>query len=562
MLFLLVATTASAAATIHVTTTGDPDDGVGDCATTDHSCSLREAINAANQASGDTVLVPAGRYKLTQPAGHLLDVTGDMTLAGSGAGSTTIEQTVAGINVLNVGASATVTIDGVTLTGGHALGSEADPAGAQGGGILSAGTLTLRDSMVSGNEAEGYSFPCLAACGGGTVYEPGMGGGIDSTGPLRIINSTVSGNTAQSGAGAGAYGAGIYSSSKLIAVNSTIAGNAGLGGSGAGLGGGIFQAGGTLKLANVTLVRNTVDGTAGSTTSKGGNLYLWGSIHSSVKNSLIAMGAAGAGNNCAGGTLTSAGYNLTDQDNCGLAKPSDVHSANAGIRTLSYVGGQTDTVGLQSDSPAINGGNPHGCADASGRQIRTDERGVPRPQGARCDIGAFEFRTVTVTGRPKISGRAQVGRKLVCQLPMVQSPDGGARNDVIWLRGAAGVATGPTYRVRPADTGRSLRCRLRAANAAGVATRNSSPVSIPPAPKVKITSSHVSGHKAKFGFETRHAAGARCALAKLHKQPRYSSCTSPAVYGGLAKGRYTFFVRAVGPGGTSAPAKHAFKVVA
>ena len=42
-------------------------------------------------------------------------------------------------------------------------------------------------------------------------------------------------------------------------------------------------------------------------------------------------------------------------------------------------------------SPAIDAGNPSGCRDFAGELITTDQRGVARPQGAACDIGAYEF---------------------------------------------------------------------------------------------------------------------------------------------------------------------------
>jgi hypothetical protein len=46
-------------------------------------------------------------------------------------------------------------------------------------------------------------------------------------------------------------------------------------------------------------------------------------------------------------------------------------------------GGSTVTHALLPGSPAIDAGDPTRCRG-------TDQRGVPRPQGAECDIGAFE----------------------------------------------------------------------------------------------------------------------------------------------------------------------------
>jgi len=46
-------------------------------------------------------------------------------------------------------------------------------------------------------------------------------------------------------------------------------------------------------------------------------------------------------------------------------------------------------------SPAIDAGNPSGCTDGSGHLLKTDQRGMPRPDSddttnPRCDMGAYE----------------------------------------------------------------------------------------------------------------------------------------------------------------------------
>jgi len=47
-------------------------------------------------------------------------------------------------------------------------------------------------------------------------------------------------------------------------------------------------------------------------------------------------------------------------------------------------GGDTLTHALLPSSPAIDAGDADNCP-------ATDQRGIPRPQGAGCDIGAYEF---------------------------------------------------------------------------------------------------------------------------------------------------------------------------
>lgn len=53
-------------------------------------------------------------------------------------------------------------------------------------------------------------------------------------------------------------------------------------------------------------------------------------------------------------------------------------------------GGPTFTHMPAADSPALNAGDPAGCADNLGHLLATDQRGIARPQGASCDIGAVE----------------------------------------------------------------------------------------------------------------------------------------------------------------------------
>jgi hypothetical protein len=54
------------------------------------------------------------------------------------------------------------------------------------------------------------------------------------------------------------------------------------------------------------------------------------------------------------------------------------------LGALDNYGGLTQTIPLLAHSSAINKGNNATCA-------ASDQRGIPRPQGAHCDIGAFEL---------------------------------------------------------------------------------------------------------------------------------------------------------------------------
>jgi cysteine-rich repeat protein len=74
-------------------------------------------------------------------------------------------------------------------------------------------------------------------------------------------------------------------------------------------------------------------------------------------------------------------YGDAEGDQIGVAANLDVLADN---------GGPTPTHRLLPGSPAIDGGSADGCATFDDDPITVDQRGVPRPQGDACDIGAFE----------------------------------------------------------------------------------------------------------------------------------------------------------------------------
>jgi hypothetical protein len=75
-----------------------------------------------------------------------------------------------------------------------------------------------------------------------------------------------------------------------------------------------------------------------------------------------------------------------------MAGPYNVTSLPLGA--LQNNGGPTKTHALPSGSDAIDAGNTAGCVDGDGAPITKDQRGVPRPFGSYCDVGAFEVSDV------------------------------------------------------------------------------------------------------------------------------------------------------------------------
>ncbi|MGB5690092.1 MAG: choice-of-anchor Q domain-containing protein [Woeseiaceae bacterium] len=238
-----------------------------------------------------------------------------------------------------------------------------------GGGICNSGLLTLINSAVEGNSAK--------ACGGifnngwvairnSTVSEnnatSGGGGGICSSGPLTLAGSTVSGNSAS-------YSGGIESSGTLTLTNSTVSGNVSEEGSG-----GIFNIG-TATLESGTVAGNTVAGLRGDIRNEGAL---------AIANTLID-------GVCIGSTasITSGGHNSESSgDTCGLYHETDqvnVQMENLKLQPLADNGGPTMTHALRSGSVAIDRIPEMAC------EMEEDQRGVARPQGAACDVGAFEL---------------------------------------------------------------------------------------------------------------------------------------------------------------------------
>ncbi len=150
--------------------------------------------------------------------------------------------------------------------------------------------------------------------------------------------------------------------------------------------GGMFSAPVAVTATNVTFANNR------ALSGSGGNIYNNASTLS-LKNTLIANGLAnGSPNNCAGNpvpNITSLGYNLDSGNTCGLIATGDITNTNPLLASsLADNGGSTQTLALLTGSPAIDK-IPGGVNDC-GTAVNTDQRGVTRPQGESCDIGAYE----------------------------------------------------------------------------------------------------------------------------------------------------------------------------
>jgi CSLREA domain-containing protein len=363
----LAAAANAHAATFTVTRLDDPVPGA--C---DSDCSLREAVRAVDAGSGgDTIALPAGRFRLSiagaaedAAATGDLDLTKSVTIQGSGARQTLIDS--AGIDrVFDIASGVTALIADVTVTGGLVDGS--------GGGIASAGTLTLLSDTIADNEA--------------TTVGNNPGGGVSSSGIVTVTQSTISGNRAYNGGG-------IDFAGSATVTDSTIASNraGGLGSNGDG--GGISGSGGSsLTLTGSTVADNHAFNGAGS----GGGID---APAVTLRSSIVAgnrahesNGSASYVDNCAH-TVTSNGHNLSDGHDCGLTATGDRQDTDPRLGPLQDNGGPTDTEALLAGSLAIDAGDSCGSVD---------QRGTTRPRGGACDIGPYELAPPLVSTTPALS---------------------------------------------------------------------------------------------------------------------------------------------------------------
>ena len=94
LLALAQTTRAGPATTFTVDTPVDEsDDNLADnaCHTVSNHCSLRAAVQQADQLSGVIIALPAGTYILTDTLNGDLNLNADMRIAGAGAATTIVQ---------------------------------------------------------------------------------------------------------------------------------------------------------------------------------------------------------------------------------------------------------------------------------------------------------------------------------------------------------------------------------------------------------------------------------------------------------------------------------------
>src|SRR5262249_48758658 len=203
--------------------------------------------------------------------------------------------------------------------------------------------------------------------------------GIETHGDTRVINTTLYRNDSDLGVG------GIHNDGRLALVNSTLTGNS----------------------ANIYS-----QGVAGGVANLGSAVAKNSAIAGNYARYDCPTSAFLCASDCSGGVCAPGGQNIPgrggggggvggaeqgESGGVGGVAVGDVFDARTqqvqpGVTLQEAVladnGGPTPTVALLPASPARDAIPTSACMDEEGNFIATDQRGVPRPQGPACDIGA------------------------------------------------------------------------------------------------------------------------------------------------------------------------------
>jgi hypothetical protein len=393
--------------------------------------SLRQALVDAGAAGADTVVIPAGLGTITlastlqvpdqttidgnantvsYAAGTAFNSGGtasyalsDIVIAADTAANTlngSLAISDATLNVSDLGANtmdgdltvtnSTITSaeNGLNTSGGALTVTDTTISAGTGGVNAFDGAVTITRSSITFGSGEGVNTMSGAiTVTSSTLRGTSDGGGVNSsTGSITITDSElVSGGT------------GVQSSEgDITIVRSSILDNDDDSSFG------VRGSAGTARLVNTTVTgwpelgvsapevvlvyATVVDNGMGEEEGDGANieageLGTFGSV-------LTSVGVA----DCDVETVISNGYNYSDDDTCGLTATGDTQNGAApGLGALAANGGPARTLLPASNSPLVDAIPTAACQDDGATGITTDERSLPRPAGAGCDIGAVEL---------------------------------------------------------------------------------------------------------------------------------------------------------------------------
>jgi hypothetical protein len=267
------------------------------------------------------------------------------------------------------------------VEGNHATATAADSARSQGGGIDTAGSLLVRLAMVNGNGSTADSSAADSTASGGGIQLGSSGLELvrATIGRNQVVATSANDNALATGGGVDAGGSASLTNS-TVGSNSAAADATGPEGIGTAKGGGMNA--GSATLTSSTVGANSASASGDTHSGKGGGVSATDLV---LVQSIIAGNTAQSSADCFA-PAASHGYNLVvHRAGCLQApKPSDITGKPAKLGVLQLNDGGTETMGIPVTSPAFNAIPAARCA------VGSDQRGVKRPQGPRCDIGAYE----------------------------------------------------------------------------------------------------------------------------------------------------------------------------
>jgi chitodextrinase len=465
-------------------------------------CSASALISAISTANGTpgggTVTLTSGCVYTLTAINNTTDaggvglpvISGNVTVQGSAA--TITRSTASGTPVfrlLDVASSGSLTLSSLTLSNGLANnGSQG------GGGIFNHGALSISGSTFSGNSAPSST---------GT-----SGGAINNSGTLTLTTSTFTGNSAQEGGG-------VFNQKTATITNDTFTGNqATIFGGGAllnaagtmkvigdtftgntGPGGGAIDNDTTLNISDSTFVGNTA-GTngggavenfgpttmtqstlSGNSSPYGSDILNYTGYTISVSMSIVANGQGGT--NCGGqAPVTDGGYNIDTGSSCGFSSANhSMSNTQPKLDALASNGGSTQTMALPAGSPALDVIPP----STSGCSGTTDQRGISRPQGTGCDVGAYELIVTTGGTAPTVPTGLNVTQVTANSVSLAwNASSNGPTGYTVYRNGTAvgstGGATATSFTDLTAAPSQTYSYTVAAFNGSGTLSAQSSPV--------------------------------------------------------------------------------------
>jgi hypothetical protein len=277
------------------------------------------------------------------------------------------------------------------------------------------------------------------------------------------------------------------------------------------------------------------------------------------QNTLVASNAPV---NCSG-PVTDAGNDLSFPE----ASCPHAVTGNPDLGPLAAYGGPTPVLALTPGSAAVDTGA--GCPS-------TDQRGVVRPQGAACDIGAYEYAPPVCRA---VASATHGTRPVLVQLSC-GDPSGLAVQYALVAGAKHGRLTGlgkangrVTYTAQRGFAGND-QFTYQAANANGTSSTQVASVSVAPVP-LAIVAAHASparfraGQGTKFLFTLAAGAQVRIMITREHGEESLRSLSARGKAGansvrfgggGLPPGRYRATLVASAGGSHSAPVSLTFVI--